>query len=126
MVGLMAESKNNISEYCVTIFGSTRDHNVQLIEEGFHTVMKDSNINVIYSINTVNWLAEEAYYAINEALLITSEIDGVFVVMITATEAIRALSENRMAGEVVVAGQDANCCLPRIVEGTQTVTYISG
>jgi D-xylose transport system substrate-binding protein len=124
---LMAESlKNNISEggNIVTIFGSTRDHNVQLIEEGFHTVMKDSNINVIYSINAANWLAEEAYYAINEALLITSEIDGVFCGNDNlATEAIRALSENRMAGEVVVTGQDADlAACQRIVEGTQTMT----
>ena len=55
----MAESlKNNISEggNIVTIFGSTRDHNVQLIEEGFHIVMKDSNINVIYSITLqIGW-----------------------------------------------------------------------
>ena len=40
-----------------------------------------------------------------------------------ATEAVRALSEKRMAGNVIVTGQDAElAACQRIVEGTQTMT----
>lgn len=124
---LMAQSiKDNVPEggNIITIFGPTTDHNVQLVEQGYGEVMEDANLNVIYSVNAVNWLAEEAYYAVNEALLKTSQIDGVFCGNDNlATEAVRALSENRMAGSVVVTGQDADlAACQRIVEGTQTMT----
>lgn len=124
---LMAEAlKLNVPEggNIITIFGPTTDHNVQLVEQGYRDVMKDANLNEIYSVNAVNWLAEEAYYAVNEALLVTSEIGGVFCGNDNlATEAVRALSENRMAGSVVVTGQDADlAACQRIVEGTQTMT----
>lgn len=124
---LMAKAlKDNIPEggNIVTIFGPTTDHNVQLVEQGFREVMKDAKLNVIYSVNAVNWLAEEAYYAVYEALKITTDIDGVFCGNDNlATEAVRALSENRLAGSVVVTGQDADlAACQRIVEGTQTMT----
>lgn len=118
--------KDNIPEggNIITIFGPTTDHNVQLVEQGYREVMEDAKLNVIYSVNAVNWLAEEAYYAVNEALLLTPQIDGVFCGNDNlATEAVRALSENRMAGSVVVTGQDADlAACQRIVEGTQTMT----
>lgn len=124
---LMAKAlKDNIPEdgNIVTIFGPTTDHNVQLVEQGFREVMKDAKLNVIYSVNAVNWLAEEAYFAVYEALKITTDIDGVFCGNDNlATEAVRALSENRLAGSVVVTGQDADlAACQRIVEGTQTMT----
>lgn len=108
----------------ITIFGPTTDHNVQLVEQGYRDVMKDAKLNEIYSVNAGNWLAEEAYYAVNEALLISPEIGGVFCGNDNlATEAVRALSENRMAGSVIVTGQDADlAACQRIVEGTQAMT----
>lgn len=124
---LMAQTlKDNIPEEgnIITIFGPTTDHNVQLVEQGYREVMEDANLNVIYSVNASNWLAEVAYDATNEALQITSQIDGVFCGNDNlATEAVRALSENRMAGNVIVTGQDADlAACQRIVEGTQTMT----
>lgn len=124
---LMARTlKDNIPEggNIITIFGPTTDHNVKLVEQGYREVMETANLNVIYSVNAVNWLAEEAYYAVNEALQITNQIDGVFCGNDNlATEAVRALSENRMAGSVVITGQDADlAACQRIVEGTQTMT----
>ncbi len=108
----------------VTIFGPTTDHNVTMMEQGFNEVMKDKNINIVYSIYATDWLAEQAYNAINEALSITPYIDGVLCGNDNlASEAVRALSENRMAGFVVVTGQDADlAACQRIVEGTQTMT----
>jgi D-xylose transport system substrate-binding protein len=108
----------------IAIFGPTTDNNVQLVEQGFQDVMENSGLNLIYSVNAFNWTAEVAYDAVNEALKITDDIDGVFCGNDNlATEAVRALSENRMAGNVVVTGQDAElAACQRIVEGTQTMT----
>lgn len=124
---LMAKTlADNIPEggNIITIFGPTTDNNVQQVEQGFRDVLEDSSLNIIYSVNAVNWLAEEAYYAVNEALKETKEIDGVFCGNDNlATEAVRALSENRLAGKVIVTGQDAElAACQRIVEGTQTMT----
>ena len=124
---LMAQTiKDNVPEggNIITIFGPTTDHNVQLVEQGYREVMEDAKLNVIYSVYASNWLAEVAYDAVNEALQISPQIDGVFCGNDNlATEAVRALSENRMAGNVIVTGQDADlAACQRIVEGTQTMT----
>ena len=118
--------KDNVPEggNITTIFGPTTDYNVQLVEQGYNSVMEGTDINVVYSVNAVNWVAEEAYYAVYEALSITPDIHGVFCGNDNlATEAVRALSENRLAGSVIVTGQDADlAACQRIVEGTQTMT----
>jgi D-xylose transport system substrate-binding protein len=108
----------------VTIFGPTTDHNVTLVEQGFQEVMEGSKLNIIYSVYAKDWLAEEAFHSVNAALTITSEIDGVLCGNDNlASQAVRALSENRLAGKVVVTGQDADlAACQRIVEGTQTMT----
>ncbi len=108
----------------VTIFGPKSDHNVTLVEQGFQDVMKEKDINIIYAVYAKGWLAEEAYDAINAALEINDKIDGVLCGNDNlATQAVLALSENRMAGKVIVTGQDADLvACQRIVEGTQTMT----
>lgn len=108
----------------ISIFGPTTDNNVQLVEQGFQDIMDGSGLNVIYTVYAVGWLAEEAYDAVNLALTTNSDIAGVFCGNDNlATEAVRALSENRMAGNVIVTGQDAElAACQRIVEGTQTMT----
>ncbi len=108
----------------VTIFGPTSDHNVVMMEQGFQDAMNGHNINIVYSRNAKGWIAEEAYDAMNEALAKTKDIDGVLCGNDNlATQAILALAENRMAGKVVVTGQDADLvACQRIVEGTQTMT----
>lgn len=108
----------------ITIFGPTTDHNVTLVEQGFHEVIKSANLNIVYSVYAKEWLAEEAYHAVNLALTEYPEIDGVMCGNDNlASEAVRALSENRLAGKVVVTGQDADLvACQRIVEGTQTMT----
>lgn len=124
---LMAETlvkevpeKGNI----ITIFGPTTDHNVTLAQQGFNEVMEDYRLNIVYSVNAKGWLAEEAYNAVNAALAITPEIDGILCGNDNlASQAVLALSENRLAGKVVVTGQDADLvACQRIVEGTQTMT----
>ncbi len=108
----------------ITIFGPTTDHNVTLVEQGFNEVIEKADLNVIYSVNATEWLAEEAFRAVNAALDLELEIDGVMCGNDNlASEAVRALSENRLAGKVVVTGQDADLvACQRIVEGTQSMT----
>jgi D-xylose transport system substrate-binding protein len=108
----------------ITIFGPTTDHNVTLAEQGFRDVMEGANFNIVYSVNAKEWLAEEAFHAVNAALDENPQIDGVMCGNDNlASEAVRALSENRLAGKVVVTGQDADLvACQRIVEGTQTMT----
>lgn len=108
----------------ITIFGPTTDNNVQLVEKGFSEIISESDLNVIYSVYAKNWMAEEAFQAINEGLKIMRDIDGVLCGNDDfASQAVRALSENRLAGKVIVTGQDADlAACQRIVEGTQTMT----
>lgn len=108
----------------VTIFGPTSDNNVILAEKGFNSVLEKSDINVVYSIYAKNWIAEKAFEAVNTALSMNPDINGVMCGNDNlATEAVRALSENRLAGKVIVTGQDADlAACQRIVEGTQTMT----
>jgi D-xylose transport system substrate-binding protein len=108
----------------VTIFGPKTDHNVTLVEQGYQDVMEDRDINVIHSVYAKGWLAEEAYTAVNDAMEITDDIDGVLCGNDNlATQAVLALSENRLAGKIIVTGQDADLvACQRIVEGTQTMT----
>lgn len=108
----------------ITIFGPTTDHNVSLVEQGFNAIMNNAGLNIVYSVYAKEWLAEEAYNAVNAALAEHPEIDGVMCGNDNlASEAVRALSENRLAGKVVVTGQDADLvACQRIVEGTQTMT----
>ncbi|NLK27927.1 MAG: sugar ABC transporter substrate-binding protein [Clostridiales bacterium] len=108
----------------VTVYGSPVDHNVSLMEQGVTEVLSGSNLNVIYSTYAEGWLAEEAFHAVNEALKMSEEIDGVLCGNDDlASQAVRALSENRLAGKVVLTGQDADlAACQRIVEGTQTMT----
>jgi D-xylose transport system substrate-binding protein len=124
---LMAETLlNEVPENgnIITVFGPTTDHNVVLVEQGFHDIMDGSSLNVIHSVYAKDWLAEEGFHAVNEALMKSTKIDGILCGNDDiATQTVRALSENRLAGKVVVTGQDAElAACQRIVEGTQTMT----
>jgi len=108
----------------ITIYGPTSDNNVELVQKGFDNVIKNSGLNVVYTVNAKEWLAEEAFKAVNTALTKNPDIKGVMCGNDNlASEAVKALSENRLAGKVVVTGQDADLvACQRIVEGTQTMT----
>lgn len=107
------------------IYGSPTDHNVTMVQKGFLDALEDSNLNIIYSSYCDNWLAELAFDAVEEGLATTPR--NLVGVMCgnddLASQAFRALAENRLAGRVVLVGQDAELsACQRIVEGTQTMT----
>lgn len=106
------------------ILGPETDNNVVLLEKGINSALDDTEIQVVYKDYAEGWLAEEGFSAVNTTLEITDSFDGIICGNDDiANHAIRALSENRLAGEVVVVGQDADLiACQRIVEGIQTMT----
>ncbi len=107
------------------IEGSSSDNNVRLVREGFDEAIRDTGIEVVYSTNCENWLAELAFDAVNSGLDESGgEVDGIMCGNDDlAGQAIKALTEKRLAGEIPVVAQDAELsACQRIVEGTQTMT----
>lgn len=106
------------------ISGPLEDSNVSVLNEGFLSIIKHTDLEVIGVEYATGWIAEYGYDYVNEYLDNGIEFD---VVMCgnddIASQVIMALSERRMASDVIVVGQDANLgACQRIVEGTQTMT----
>lgn len=108
----------------VEISGSDTDVNVKLVEEGFEEKIKEGNLQVVYKAYCKNWEADQATAYMEEALEQNSDIAGVKCGNDdVATRVCQVLAEHRMAGKVVVVGQDADlAACQRIVEGTQNMT----
>ena len=107
------------------IYGSPTDKNVEEVEKGF----KDALVRIVSLISFTtgycdNWLAEMAATHVNKGLEVTDDIVGVMCGNDDlASQAVKVLSENRLAGQVAVVAQDADlAACQRIVEGTQTMT----
>lgn len=108
------------------IQGPEEDNNVQLVRNGFEKEIKDSNLNVVYSANCQGWLAEQAAEYLEEALKNYPDVKGIMCGNDNiASQVVRVLSEQRLAGKVQVVGQDGDlAACQRIVEGTQTMTAV--
>lgn len=107
------------------INGSPTDNNVSQVRKGFYEAIKGSGLEIVYTAYCENWLAELAFDAVEEGLSTTPRnLAGVMCGNDDlAGQAFRALAENRLAGKVVLVGQDADlAACQRIVEGTQTMT----
>lgn len=106
------------------IQGPEEDNNVKLVRGGFDEEIHNSNLHVVYKANCEGWLAEKAAEYLDEALAQYPQVKGIMCGNDDiATQVIRVLAENRMAGKVKVVGQDGDlAACQRIVEGTQTMT----
>ena len=106
------------------IYGSPTDKNVEEVEKGFKDTLANSKLNIVYSGYCDNWFAEMAATHVNKGLEATDDIVGVMCGNDDlASQAVKVLSENRLAGQVAVVAQDADlAACQRIVEGTQTMT----
>lgn len=107
------------------ILGSASDNNTTQVRHGFEKELKGSNLNIVYSTYCDNWLAELAFDAVNDGLEKNGgSVDGVMCGNDDlAGQAIKALTEHKLAGIVPVVGQDADLSgCQRIVEGTQTMS----
>lgn len=124
---LMAKSiKEEIEEdgNVLIISGPIEDSNVDAVNEGFSSIIEGTNLNIVGTEYAEGWVAEYGYEYVNEYLDNGVELDAIMCGNDDiASYVIQALSERRLAGEVVVVGQDADLgACQRLVDGTQTMT----
>ena len=112
--------KGEILQIC----GPLADYNVPQVMEGFSEGLKGSRLDIVETEHASGWLSETGFNVTENYLDkkgkpagIMCGNDGI------AGNAVRALSERRMAGSVCIVGQDADLdACQRIVEGTQCMT----
>lgn len=126
---LMAEAivqKTGGEGNILMVNGPLTDSNVPFVMEGFEDGLSGSDINVVKTWHCANWRPEYAFDYVGSYLLTNPEDIPVAVMCgndSIAGQAIKALSERKMAGGVIVTGQDADLeACQRIVEGTQYMT----
>lgn len=108
----------------LTLCGPTTDTNVGYVVSGFEKELPEKNIEIVGTMNADGWKAELAYNYLNDNFDLVNSIDGIMCGNDSmAGQAVRYLSERRLAGEIPVVGQDADLeACQRIVEGTQLMT----
>lgn len=106
------------------ILGPKNDDNVTKIRDGVFEVLDKSSIKVAYEANCDGWLVEQAYTYVKEGLKKERNIKGIICGNDDlASQAFKALAEERLAGNVFLTGQDGDlAACQRIVEGTQEMT----
>ena len=108
------------------INGSPTDNNSSLVRQGFGNVLKGyPGIKVVFEQWCDSWSPERALTFVENGL--TQFKNKVDVVLCandgTCGGAVQALAEQKLAGNVLTTGQDAElAACKRIVEGTQAVT----
>jgi D-xylose transport system substrate-binding protein len=113
----------------VLIGGAPTDNNATLFRKGQMNVLKPAidrgDITIVADQWARDWLASEALrhtenaltQANNNVVAVVASNDG------TAGGVVQALEEQKLAGKVLVSGQDADlAALQRIVAGTQSMT----
>ncbi|MDO4260935.1 MAG: substrate-binding domain-containing protein [Eubacteriales bacterium] len=114
------EEEGEILQIC----GPLSDYNVPQVMEGFAAAIEGSGIEVMETGYAEEWLGETGFTVAGDYLERHGTVAGIMCGNDSiAGNAIRALSERRLAGEVCVVGQDADLdACQRIVEGTQCMT----
>src|SRR5229473_913297 len=113
----------------VLIGGSPTDVNAKSLHDGQMRILKPfvdrGDIKIVSDTWTKDWDPSEAYAHMSEAIesskgditAVVASNDG------TAGGAIQALEEHKLAGKVLVSGQDADlAAIIRILNGTQAMT----
>ncbi len=113
----------------VLIGGSPSDNNARILHDAQMKVLKPlvdrGDIRIVSDTWTKDWDPAEAYAHMSAAIestkgdiaAVVASNDG------TAGGAIQALEEHKLAGKVLVSGQDADlAAIIRILDGTQTMT----
>jgi D-xylose transport system substrate-binding protein len=113
----------------VRIYGAPTDNNAKLFKEGQDNILlpliKAGQVEVVHEDWALDWKPENAKKIMNAAITKAGRnIDAVVVSNDgTAGGAIQALQEDRLAGKVLVTGQDADlAACQRILRGTQSMT----
>lgn len=109
----------------VMICGPETDSNSLDVNRGFEEEIKGGSWDIIYKDYVKSWAPENGTQAIADAF---QQTDGKIDAFMCGNDGlagyvIRALSEQQLAGKVVVVGQDADLeACQRVVEGTQSMT----
>ena len=108
----------------VMIGGSPTDNNVSMVDNAFKAVMEYNNVEVLDEMHCDGWRAELASDYIFNNKDIIAQTDAIMCGNDNvASQVVSALSVQRLAGKVMVTGQDADLeACQRIVEGTQIMT----
>ena len=113
----------------VRIYGAPTDNNAKLFKQGQDNILepliKSGKIVVVHEDWALDWKPEVAKKIMNAAITKAGqEIDAVLASNDgTAGGAIQSLSEEGLAGKVLVTGQDADlAACQRIMRGTQAMT----
>lgn len=108
--------------------GSSYDNNSYMLNSGYMDAIQanvdNGLISIVGEMWVEDWRDELAYNYVTEVIDSGVHIDAVIAADDRLAEgAINALSENRLAGQVFVSGQDAElAACQRIVQGTQSMT----
>ena len=113
----------------VLIGGAPSDNNALLLRDGQNKVLKPfvdkKDITIVADQWAKDWQPVEALKIMENALTrVANKVDAVVVSNDgTAGGAVQALTEQKLAGKVLVTGQDADlAACQRILAGTQTMT----
>lgn len=108
----------------IQIKGSPTDYNVEMVQEGFESIINTTDIVIDYADFSEGWMAENGFETTSDYLSTGKIPDAIMCGNDSiASFAIKALMENRLGGQVYVVGQDADLeACQRIVEGTQSMT----
>ncbi|WP_029323531.1 sugar ABC transporter substrate-binding protein [Butyrivibrio sp. AE3004] len=108
----------------IMLNGSVNDNNVPMVSEGFTAVMEESDNEIIDTFYADSWKAELAGDYIYNNMSKVLKCDAIMCGNDDlASRVVTALSEKRLAGKIMVVGQDADLeACQRIVEGTQLMT----
>lgn len=108
------------------INGPLTDTNVPTVMEGFESIIGPSEINIVETDFCEGWKSEYAFDYVSNYISEHPEEAPVAIMCgndSLAGQAVKALAENKLAGTVIVTGQDADLdACQRIVEGTQYMT----
>lgn len=108
--------------------GSIRDTNVYEVNAGIYSVLnpyiKAGNITVGEEIWLDEWSFDEALQKLGAVFAVREDFDAILAGNDQIAEAaVQLLAERRLAGKVVVTGQDAElAACQRLVEGSQLMT----
>jgi D-xylose transport system substrate-binding protein len=112
----------------IIINGAQTDYNSFMYNKGFKNIVdkyiNDGTIKIVDEIWADDWKPEDSFKCVEKALQSGEKVDAILAANDSlAGAAIEALSEQRMAGTVLVAGHDADISgCQRVAEGTQMMT----
>ncbi len=124
LMGQAIYEKLGKNKKVIKIQGPESDNNVVQVAEGFDYQSRKNAAQIIGECHCEGWRSEIAYDYVNENEELVKKADAIMCGNdALAGVVIRALSEMRLAGKIVVVGQDADLdACQRIVEGTQEMT----